>query len=71
MAKKNKRKKNRSSLAGGVALGTMAGEIIGNAIGQMLADGLERYLAGPGQKKKTVKMLQRALTGTGTSRRKS
>ena len=61
VAKKNKRKKNRmSELFGSNGMAAvMAGEIIGNALGQVLADALENYLAKGGGKKKLKKRLRR------------
>jgi hypothetical protein len=60
--KKNKKNKNRvGSLFGNGAAGAVATEIVGNALGQIVADAMERYL-GPGGSKKKLKKRLRKLT---------
>jgi hypothetical protein len=78
MAKKKKKKnrnRNGSALALGgttAALAGVASEIIGNALGQLVADGVERYAAkdkGKGKGKKKLKTLRKALRNATSQKR--
>jgi hypothetical protein len=57
MAKKNKKNKNGQNAS---TTGTAAvAAVLGNALGQILADAAESYFAKKGRKKKLARMLRR------------
>ena len=64
MAKKSKKKKNKGGgpmfgNPAAVGAAAIATELIGNALGQILADGLERYFGKGAGKKKLKKRLKK------------
>jgi hypothetical protein len=71
--KKNRNKNGRAMALGGTtaALAGVASEMIGNALGQLVADGVERYaVKNKGKGKKKLKTLHKALRNA-TSQRQS